>query len=224
MRYFFLIYALIALLVVSIGGFRGDKFKNPPIQIFPDMDDQDRIDDQEASSFFSDGMGARKPVASTLPQGLEPADGGATQQVKTLANDTSYLHTGMFDEANYGEGMPSELGLTADNAAAFLKRGESLFQANCSHCHGQSGNGKGVVASYGIPAVADLQTIDRPAGAIFDVISNGKGNMMSLKHNFPDVKDRWAVVAYIKALQFSRKAPADKVKDALEAGLKAEAN
>lgn len=224
MRYFFLIYALIAVAVVSVGGFRGDKFKKPPIQILPDMDDQDRIDPQEANTFFSDGMGARTPVAGTVPQGLEPADINGSAPVKTLATDTSYLHTGMFDEANYGDGMPSELGLTADNAAAFLKRGETLFMANCSHCHGQSGNGKGVVASYGIPAVADLQTIDRPAGAIFDVISNGKGNMMALKHNFPDVKDRWAVVAYIKALQFSRKAPADKVKAALEKGLKAQAN
>jgi hypothetical protein len=55
MRYFFLVYALIALLVVGIFGARGQKFSKPPVRIFPDMDEQDKIRAQKPDAFFADG-------------------------------------------------------------------------------------------------------------------------------------------------------------------------
>jgi mono/diheme cytochrome c family protein len=217
MRYFFIIYLLLAVLVVSIGGFRGDKFKNTPIRIFPDMDEQDRINPQQASDYFSDGLGARQPVAATVPQGLKPAS-LADASTKTFTNDNSYYHTGMYDDQVLGTGLPvEELGLTEETLPAFIKRGSVVFNANCSACHGISGNGKGVVASYGVPGVFNLVTSELPDGGIYDVIVNGRGNMAKFGYQV-DVNDRWAVIAYLRALQYSRKAPLDQVKQAYEAG------
>ena len=217
MRYFFIIYLLLAVLVVSIGGFRGDKFKSTPIRIFPDMDEQDRINPQQASDFFSDGLGARQPVAATVPQGLKPAD-LADVSTKSFANDNSYYHTGMYDEEVFGTGLPvDELELTEETLPAFIKRGSVAYNANCSGCHGISGNGKGVVASYGVPGVFNLVDSKLPDGGMYDVIVHGRGNMSAFGYQV-DLNDRWAIIAYLRALQHSRKAPLDQVKQAYEAG------
>ena len=68
MKYFFLSFLAVVLLVVGIFGFRGDKFSQPPIEVFPDMDDQDKIKAQKPSGFFADGMGSRKPIIGTIPK------------------------------------------------------------------------------------------------------------------------------------------------------------
>ncbi len=73
MRYFFFIYALIALLVVGIFGIRGQKFDKPPIRIFPDMDEQDKLRAQKPDAFFADGHGSRLPVSQTQPRGFNAA-------------------------------------------------------------------------------------------------------------------------------------------------------
>ncbi|WP_018969807.1 c-type cytochrome [Rubritalea marina] len=216
MRYFFIIYALLAVLVVSIGGFRGEKFKDTPIRIFPDMDEQDRIDAQELSPFFADNNGARLPVENTVPQGLVQAD-LADENAKQFTNDNSYYHTGMFDEKVFGTGLPvSDLALDEANLEAFIKRGKVVFDSNCAACHGVSGNGKGVVASYGVPGVFNLIDSTLPDGGMFDVIANGRGNMAAFGYQI-DLKDRWAVIAYIRSLQYARKAPLEQVKAAYEA-------
>lgn len=222
MRYFFLIYALVILLVISIFGFRGDKFSQTPIRIFPDMDDMDRIDPQSHTDFFADGMGSRQPVDGTVPQGLSiPAEGEGEVREYGFGNSLSFYHTGMFDERVYGDGFPvEELDLTEETATAFLKRGETVFGVHCSRCHGESGNGQGVVASYGIPGVANLQITKLPTGAIYDIIVHGRGGMGPLGHNL-NVRDRWAAVAYVKALQYSRSVPKDQVEEAYEAGVEA---
>lgn len=222
MRYFFIVYALLAVLVISVGGIRGEKFKHTPFRLFPDMDEQDRIDPQSASDFFKDGMGARQPVAETLPQGYEPAD-LADASSKSFTNNNDYYHTGLLNEDVFGNGLPvEELGLTDENLAAFIKRGKVAFNANCAVCHGISGNGKGVAAGYGIPGVANLQTTALPDGAIYDIIVNGRGGMSAFGYQV-DIKDRWAIVAYLRALQYSREVPLDQVKDAFEAGVAAQA-
>ncbi len=65
MRYFFLTFAILAVLFVGMAGFRGQKFQKPPIQVFPDMDDQDKIKAQTPDVFFADRQGARLPVTGT---------------------------------------------------------------------------------------------------------------------------------------------------------------
>src|SRR6218665_3043153 len=70
MRYFFIIYAIIALLVVGIFGFRGQHSSKPPIRIFPDMDEQDKLRAQKPEPFFADGHGGGVPGPDTPPRGF----------------------------------------------------------------------------------------------------------------------------------------------------------
>ena len=196
MRYFFLAFTLIVVLVVSFFGFRGQKFSSTPLRIFPDMDDQDRINTQEASSFFKNGMGSRKPVAGTLPRGFQPDGGGVS-----FGNSESYLHTGIIDDT-YGGGMPDDLEL-AKTPEALIRHGKERYKISCMPCHGESGNGKGTVAVIGIPATANLNNFSSatyPDGKMFETITKGKGLMSGYGYNIP-VNDRWAIIAYVRALQ-----------------------
>nr|WP_281375623.1 cytochrome c [Haloferula luteola] len=107
--------------------------------------------------------------------------------------------------------MPEELGLTDENVGAFLRRGKEMFHVNCMPCHGESGDGQGMAAQFGVPGVANL-TLENfgsgsyPDGRLFDVITHGKGNMGSYRHNV-SLRDRWAIIAYVRALQAAQKAP-----------------
>ena len=96
MRYFFLAYAIIAVLVVGIFGLRGQKFEKPPIQLFPDMDQQDKLKAQSNSDFFSDGVGSRLPVPGTQPRGFNEEGlreiGGIPEY--EFGGGTGYYYTG----------------------------------------------------------------------------------------------------------------------------------
>lgn len=221
MKYFFLAYAIIAALFIGLMPTRGEKSVKPPIRLFPDMDEQDVIKAQKPSGFFADGHGARLPVHGTRPLGFNPEGakeiGGIPEP--EFGGGTGYYETGGI-EGYYANGMPEEIGLTAENAGAFLRRGEEVFNVNCTICHGKSGDGAGIVVQFGMPSVANL-TLDLygqelyPDGRLFDVISNGKGNMGAYKHNI-SLRDRWAAIAYIRALQTARKAPYEAVKEAFD--------
>ena len=203
MRYFFLAYALIIVMVISFFGLRGQNFSGTPLRMFPDMDDQDKIKTQSATTFFADGMSARQPVAGTVPRGFEPDGSGPS-----FGNSTSYHHTGKMGDA-YGDGMPKELALNDRNTGALLRHGEERFKISCMPCHGESGNGKGTVAVMGIPTVADLMNFPKSTyadGKMFETITKGKGLMGGYGYNIP-VDDRWAIIAYVRALQTARKVP-----------------
>lgn len=211
MRYFFLIYALVALMVVGIFGLRGQKFSKPPVRIFPDMDEQDKLKPQKPSGFFADGQGGRLPVAQTQPRGFNPEGekviGGIPEY--EFGGQTGYYYTGHVGDY-YGIGMPEELKLTAENSGELLRRGKERFGIYCAVCHGDSGDGNGITAQYGVPVAANpnakLNAISPetyPDGRLFEVISNGKGNMSGYAYNIP-VRDRWAIVAYIRALQAAK--------------------
>ena len=205
MRYFFLAYALIIVMVISFFGLRGQNFSGTPLRMFPDMDDQDKVKTQSANAFFADGMSARQPVAGTVPRGFEPDGSGPS-----FGNSTSYQHTGKMGDT-YGDGMPEELKLNDTNTAGFLRHGKERFNISCMPCHGESGNGKGTVAEIGIPAVADLTNFPKstyPDGKMFETITKGKGLMGGYGYNIP-VNDRWAIIAYVRALQAARNVPAD---------------
>jgi len=205
MRYFFLAYALIIVMVISFFGFRGQTFSGTPLRLFPDMDDQDKIKTQRTSAFFADGMGARKPVAGTVPRGFE-IDGSGPN----FGNSTAYIHTGKMGDA-YGDGMPKELGLDDSNTAGFLRHGKERFNISCMPCHGESGNGKGTAAVIGKIPATDLTGFAKatyPDGKMFETITQGKGQMSGYGYNIP-VEDRWAITAYVRALQAARQVPAD---------------
>jgi mono/diheme cytochrome c family protein len=205
MRYFFLAFTLIIVLVISFFGFRGQKFSGTPLRMFPDMDDQDKVKTQTTSGFFADGISARKPVDGTVPRGFELDGSGPS-----FGNSTTYLDTGILGAA-YGDGMPKALGLNADNTEAFLRHGEERYKISCMPCHGESGNGKGTAAVIGKFSVAALENFPRneyPDGQMFETITKGKGLMGGYGYNIP-VKDRWAIIAYVRALQTARKVPVE---------------
>ncbi len=209
MRYFFLAYALIALLVVGIFGLRGQKFSKPPVRIFPDMDEQDKLRAQKPSSFFGDGMGDRLPVLETQPRGFNPEGettiGGIPEY--EFGGQTGYYYTGHIGDY-YGSGMPEELTLDADSAAELIRRGKERYGIYCAICHGASGDGQGITASYGVPGIANLQlpTFHQetyPDGRLYEVITKGKGQMSGYGYNIP-VRDRWAIIAYVRTLQSAK--------------------
>jgi mono/diheme cytochrome c family protein len=211
MRYFFLAYALIALLVVGIFGLRGQKFSKPPVRIFPDMDEQDKLKAQKPSSFFADGMGDRLPVTQTQPRGFNPEGektiGGIPEY--EFSGQTGYYYTGHIGDY-YGNGMPEELALNPESAAELIRRGKERFGIYCAVCHGVSGDGNGITAQYGVPVAgnqfAKLNQLTQdayPDGRLFEVITKGKGMMSGYGYNIP-VRDRWAIIAYIHTLQAAK--------------------
>mgnify|MGYP002735336338 CR=1 FL=1 len=211
MRYFFLIYALIALIVVGIFGVRGQKFTKPPVRIFPDMDEQDKLKAQKPDPFFADGHGGRLPVAQTQPRGFNPEGANVIGGIPEpeFGGQTGYYYTGHVGDY-YGNGMPEELKLTETSANELILRGKERFGIYCAVCHGVSGNGNGMTAQYGVPVAnnvnAKLNAISQetyPDGRLYEVITNGKGLMSGYGYNIP-VRDRWAIIAYIHTLQAAK--------------------
>ena len=218
MKYFFLSYLFVAAILVSAFGFRGSKSELPPLEILPDMDQQAKIKYQASSDFFADGRGARLRVKNTVPMGFEipakPAADGVKPARVAFSNGLSYYDTGKMGDF-YGDGLPTEI--TGDATVfneLFIKRGEQRYGIHCAICHGASGNGKGVTSKYGILTAFNFQqpgntdpanaAAFRADGAIFDVITNGKGLMGGYGGNIT-LRDRWAIVAYIRSLQLAAK-------------------
>jgi len=209
MRYVFLFYALIVVSAVAIGGFRGAKSPLPPIEIFPDMDRQDKVLYQTTSDFFADGVSSRPPIDGTVPVGhylpeKALADGATPDLDGYTALDDSYLNTGRFGDF-YGSGMPAELGLDESNVEGFLRRGKERYNIYCAVCHGESGNGMGVVRMAGFANISNLhdarfQPESYADGNIYNTIANGKG-LMGAYGDKLSIRDRWAVVAWMRALQ-----------------------
>jgi hypothetical protein len=215
MRYFFLAYLFLFAIVIVIGfaGFRGDKFTNTPMEIFDDMDQQAKVKAQQTNFFFADGNGGRKPVPGTVPMGLHVADKSAAEggfQAYGFTHGSDYYNTGAVG-AFYGDGFPNEVKVDA----ALVRLGRERYDIYCFPCHGQSGNAVGVMAKHGIPNIANFQTppFTNPAdpayrsnGSIFETITKGKGLMGAYGANIP-VKERWAIIAWIRTMQLARTAP-----------------
>ncbi len=215
MKYFFLSSLFIIVAVVSFAGFRGGKSELPPIQVFPDMDKQAKVKAQVSSDFFSNGVSMRLPIAGTNPIGYQmpskPASEGLEPQLVEFSRSTGYYYTGKMGDF-YGDGFPPEIKVTP----MLLKRGQERFNISCAICHGAAGNGKGVFTKYSVVLPTDLtgpgfddaaNPAYRPDGKIYDTITNGWNQMGGYGANIT-VSDRWAIVAYIRAIQYAAKNPA----------------
>ena len=209
LKYFFYTFVLLVVLVVSVAGFRGQKSTKPPFEVFPDMDRQPKVKAQVPSNFYADGRGNREPIAGTVPLGYgmpqhKSVDGstGASEspykQIK-FSSGVSYSATGRFGN-QWGTGMPMEV------TPEVISRGQERFTISCKVCHGATGAGNGIAGKYGLVGIANLhqQRIrDMADGEIFNTITHGKNTMMGYGDRI-QVQDRWAIVAYIRALQKSQ--------------------
>jgi mono/diheme cytochrome c family protein len=177
-----------------------------------EMYDQPRYEPQEASDFFADGKADRPLLPGVVPR-LDPKD---------QPRDEEYdrIQVGVVD------GKPlEEIPVPVDRE--FILRGKQRYEIYCSPCHGYTGDGRGMIVQRGFspppplygkrpqpgksPAASFYEDLrDAPAGHFFEVITNGHGAMYSYASRVAP-RDRWAITAYIRALQLSRHARADEL-------------
>ena len=197
MRYFFLAFALLVLTVMSVAGLRGSRSRQPPREIFPDMDRQLKLRPQTSARFFADGLSSRIPVAGTIPRSQPLRIGN--QDVYPFENHP--VNTGRLSGGtNWITANPLPV------SAQRLARGRERFQIFCSPCHGAQGTGQGIVSKYNWPVISNFheqRIILQPDGEIFNTISYGKNTMSGYAEKI-SAADRWAIVAYVRALQLSR--------------------
>ena len=212
MKYFFLVLAGLITLTFGVFGLRGAKSSKTPIEIFPDMDRMDFVKSQKPNDFFHDGQGARLPVPGTVPHssddGVFPVEFGEGR--------TGHYYTGAINDY-FASGLPlEELGLVGDEGAtdmqALLRRGQDRYAVFCAICHGAPGDGTGTVSNYMAAKIANLHeprfaSGEYPDGKLYHVITYGQGLMSGYGASIP-VRDLWAIVAYVRALQDAKKAPA----------------
>lgn len=215
LRAFFLIFGLVLIAWFAIFGFRGQKSSKPEIEIFPDMVRQMKVRAQAENNFFADRRGGRQPVDGTVPIGYDrpmphpegsPVDERGEEAMRTqlgFSEGTDYYNTGKMG-ANWGTGIPIPV------TPELMQRGRQRFDINCMPCHGQLAEGDGIVKQYGLATVVSLQDdrIRKMAdGEIFDTITHGKNTMNPYGPRVV-VRDRWAIICYLRALQRSEHATA----------------
>ena len=153
-----------------------------------DMHDQPKFQSWEATDFFADGRASRPQVAGAVARGELRAD--------------THLYEG---RVNGELAALFPIPVTRD----LIERGRERYEIFCSPCHGLLGDGAGTIVQRGFQAPPSYH-ITRlrvaPVGHFYDVISNGKGKMFSFNDRVP-VRDRWAIVSYIRALQLSQATP-----------------
>lgn len=209
LKYFFALFAFVVVVIVAMAGFRGQKSSRPPIEIFPDMDHQPKVKAQVRSEFYADGRAARLPVEGTVPMGYsmpqhKPVDGSVGLNPSPYKNinfssSFDYADTGKMGD-NWGTGIPFEV------TEAVMKRGQERYSINCAICHGATGAGDGMAHKFGLGTVQSLiqeRIRVMSDGEIFDTITHGKNTMMSYGDRI-QVQDRWAIIAYLRALQKSQ--------------------
>ena len=200
-----------------------------PVGCRQQMAEQPRVDPLEASAFFADGRSARPLVTGTVARGhlnddvhlftgREPGEGGATGPALRAESRTAAESGRTTSDPAYATTFPFAI---TDKVMA---RGQQRYMIFCVVCHGPLGDGDGRIVERGYtrpPSLRsdrsrgmerrgkDVSLKDAPAGYLFDVITNGFGAMPDYAAQVP-VEDRWAIIAYIRALQSADLPPASK--------------
>jgi mono/diheme cytochrome c family protein len=166
----------------------------PRVHVVPDMDNQPKFRAQAANPMFADGRAMRPPVAGAVARGALSADDA--------------LERGRVAGA-WIESFPIPV------TEQLMRRGQERYDIFCAPCHGLSGHGDGIVArradrlqegTWTPPSSLHTDLVrSRPEGHLFNTIANGVRNMPAYGAQVP-VADRWAIVAYVRALQRSQNA------------------
>lgn len=231
----FLAVAVVA--TISFLGFQGKKSKDTPVYVFDDMDYQNKYKAQGENAFFPDGRDARPPVAGTVARGtgLQSAKVFSADFKRAESRNPSFV-TGKDAKGAFLAGFPEKsLGFTNGKLNDYkvsqytLDVGRGKFQVYCAVCHGQAGDGNGIMkvrsAIEGDAAIVTIASLQAPViraypnGQIYDVITNGKNTMMGYGDKLSP-EERWAVVAYVRALQLSQNCPPELVPAAVKAQIK----
>jgi mono/diheme cytochrome c family protein len=193
--------------------------EKPRIHLFQDMDNQPKLQAQDASPIFRDGRAMRQPVTGTVARGGLQTDDDYVHGYTVARGDNNTL------DPKYLVGFPADV----DVDEYFLARGQLKFETFCAPCHGKSGYGNGPVnrsatrlaqgdgaLSYNTSWApsANLHLLDSegrltfgselyPNGQLYNTINHGKGTMAGYG-NAIDIDDRWSIVAYVRALQLSQ--------------------
>jgi len=157
-----------------------------------DMHNQPKFVPQRGTDFYADGRSARPQVENTV--------------ARTQLHEDSYFYTGMLN-GKEGDALPFPATLQV------LEKGQERYNIYCTPCHSRVGNGAGMIVSRGYHPAGNFHTarlVAAPLGHFFNVISNGYGAMPDYAAQVT-VEDRWAIAAYIRALQLSQNAKQDDV-------------
>ena len=209
-----MLFAVIVLIALSwipmslVVRARNVKSAKPPIHVVPDMDNQPSYRAQKRNRLFADRRAMRPPVAGAVARG------------RLAADDALEL-------GRVGDEWVTAIPIPVDRA--LLERGRERFDIFCSPCHGLAGYGDGAVAkradalqegTWTPPSSFHTDLVrSRPVGQLYNSIVNGIRNMPAYGPQI-DVEDRWAVVAYLRALQRSQNATIEDVPTDLRAALR----
>ena len=183
---------MLAAIFVFSGCGRGRTSEKTPIHLNPNMDNQEKYKSQSESRFYADGATMRPLIPGTVAHGQ-------------LRDDAAY-YTGKDENGNYVEN-PRLI------TTQLLNRGRERFNIYCSPCHGRVGDGRGMMIQYEYtppPSYHQERIREMKDGNLFEIVSGGIKNMPSYAHQI-SVDDRWAIIAYLRALQRSQNASGDDI-------------
>lgn len=186
---------LLPLLSVLFSGCQGQTSTSPPIVPIRNMHDQPRYNPQAASEYFEDGRTMRPLVAGVVAREME-----GSRALSTGRSGTGWVTT-----------IPEEIRQRFSDGESMLQRGQRQYRIYCAPCHGETGDGQGMIARrasevgavFWPPTFHDATKRGMPDGQIFATITNGVRTMPAYRHNI-SVTDRWAIIAYVRALQLAQ--------------------
>jgi len=197
MRYFLLIFLTVCAVIFGVAGLRGHISRKPPLYILPDMNRQFKLRPEQPNGFFANGRTSQMLPPGTIARSepMQTLNGPVYPYEDSLANTGFITGTTNFIATNPLPVTPT-----------FLQHGREQFQIYCTPCHGALGDGNGIMKKLGVmPAVANLhdkRIVEMTDGELFNTITRGKG-LMAAYGPTVSIQDRWAVIAYLRALQLS---------------------
>lgn len=197
---------LVITVLAIVSGCRGQTSSEPPIVPFRGMHEMPRYDVQEGSPYFEDGRTMRPEIEGTIAREME------------IAAD---VDSGLDQDGEYVLSVPTTVVERAGGLESLLRRGHERYDIYCAPCHSELGDGAGMVSQRATSIGVNFQAANlldpgfqhMPDGRLYLTITNGVRTMPAYRAQMP-VQDRWAVVAYVRALQISRGQAGDSVADA----------
>jgi len=187
---------LTATSLAMLAGCRGDPSEDPPVHLQRNMYNQERYNPQAAGRFFADGRAMRLPEPGTISR-EEYDQYGGDESLSTGRQDGRFVMT-----------IPPGAADRAGGYEKMVARGQERFNINCAPCHSRTGDGQGIIArrpqSFAkVTNLHDKEVRQMPDGQLFATITNGIRTMPSYAAQIP-LSDRWAIVAYVRALELSQ--------------------